>query len=132
MVIYGSDRFGLAQLHQLRGRVGRGEEKSYCFLLTDSTNTATLDRLKIMTATSNGFEIAQQDYELRGPGDYLGKRQSGIAQARFSYALSNSLLLKETQKVLEDEILPQMTLFEALSKDVEVKFNREFEDIAYN
>ncbi|MBR2861359.1 MAG: ATP-dependent DNA helicase RecG [Clostridia bacterium] len=132
MVIYGSDRFGLAQLHQLRGRVGRGEEKSYCFLLTDSTNTATLDRLKIMTTTSNGFDIAQQDYELRGPGDYLGKRQSGIAQARFSYALSNSLLLKETQKVLEDEILPQIALFEALSKDVEVKFNREFEDIAYN
>ncbi len=132
MVIYGSDRFGLAQLHQLRGRVGRGNIKSYCFLLTCSGNPATLERLKIMTETNNGFEIAQYDYDLRGPGDYLGRRQSGIAEARFSYALSNTLLLKETQRVIEEEILPNSTKYEKLFYEINKKFDRELTDIAYN
>ncbi len=132
MVIYGSDRFGLAQLHQLRGRVGRGDLKSYCFMLTNSSNPETLERLKIMTQTNNGFEVAQYDYELRGPGDYLGKRQSGIAEARFSYALSNTLLLKETQKVIEEDVLPNVHLFENLIKEIDEKFKKELSDIAYN
>ncbi len=132
MVIYGCDRFGLAQLHQLRGRVGRGNLKSYCFMLTNSSNPDTLERLKIMTKTNNGFDIAQYDYELRGPGDYLGKRQSGIAEARFSYALSNALLLKETQKVIEEEILPEINSYNNLVKAVSEKFSKELIDIAYN
>ena len=132
MVIYGCDRFGLAQLHQLRGRVGRGNLKSYCFMLTNSSNPDTLERLKIMTKTNNGFDIAQYDYELRGPGDYLGKRQSGIAEARFSYALSNTLLLKETQQVIEEEILPEINIYSELIKAIDEKFNNELSDIAYN
>lgn len=132
MIIYGADRFGLAQLHQLRGRVGRGTVKSYCFLLSDSQNPETLERLKIMTKTNNGFEIAQYDYELRGPGDYLGKRQSGIAEARFSYALSNTRLLKETQQVLENEILPDEEQFRPFFDRVITNFDRELQDIAYN
>jgi len=132
MVIYGADRFGLAQLHQLRGRVGRGEEKSYCFMLSDNTNPETLERLKIMTQTNNGFDIAQRDFDLRGPGDYLGKRQSGIAEARFSYALSNTLLLKETQGVIENEIMPNISKFDELAKSVTEKFDRELTDICYN
>ncbi len=132
MVIYGADRFGLAQLHQLRGRVGRGTQKSYCFMLTESENPETLERLKIMTKTNDGFEIAQYDYELRGPGDYLGKRQSGIPEARFSYALSNTMLLKETQKVVENEILPEIDKYSLLVDTVNSKFSRDLEDIAYN
>lgn len=132
MVIYGADRFGLAQLHQLRGRVGRGELKSYCFLLTQASNPETIERLKIMTKTGNGFEIAQYDYELRGPGDYLGKRQSGIAEARFSYALSNTVLLKETQAVVEKDILPNIELFDSLVDNIMHKFDKELSDIAYN
>lgn len=132
MVIYDADRFGLAQLHQLRGRVGRGEIKSYCFLLTNSCAETARERLEILTKTSNGFEIAQRDYDLRGPGDYLGKRQSGIAEARFSYALSNTQLLKETQEVLEKEIYPNNELLNSLINVVEDKFNKELEDIAYN
>ena len=132
IAIYGCDRFGLAQLHQLRGRVGRGDLKSYCFLLTECSNPDTVDRLKIMTKTGNGFEIAQYDYELRGPGDYLGKRQSGIAESRFSYALSNTLLLKETQQVVENEILQSIDKYKELIDHIEKKFNREFDDIAYN
>lgn len=132
MVIYDADRFGLAQLHQLRGRVGRGEIKSYCFLLTNSVAETARERLEILTKTSNGFEIAQRDYDLRGPGDYFGKRQSGIAEARFSYALSNTQLLKETQEVLENEIYPNKELLNLLIGVVEDKFNKELEDIAYN
>lgn len=132
MVIYGSDRFGLAQLHQLRGRVGRGNQKAYCFMLTDSQNPETLERLKIMTKTNNGFEIAQYDYELRGPGDYIGKRQSGIPEARFSYALSNTALLKETETVTEKEILPDPERFRALTDAVNRDMLKEAEDIAYN
>ncbi len=132
MVIYGAERFGLAQLHQLRGRVGRSNLKSYCFLLTKSNDQNSLERLKIMTKTNNGFEIAQYDYDLRGPGDYLGKRQSGVAEARFSYALSNTLLLKETQTVVETEILPELSKFSSLVESINKKFNKEFNDIAYN
>ena len=132
MVIYGAERFGLAQLHQLRGRVGRGALKSYCFMLTQSNSEETKERLEIMTKTNNGFEIAQRDFELRGPGDYLGKRQSGIAEARFSYALSNTLLLKETQHVLETEILPDEKILEPLTAYVNARFDKELEDIAYN
>ena len=130
MVIYGADRFGLAQLHQLRGRVGRGEEKSYCFLFPQ--NDEAQERLRIMTKTNNGFEIAQYDFELRGPGDYLGKRQSGIAEARFSYALSNTLLLKETQTVLENDILPRPDAFEALRRKAEAQEDVDLTEIAYN
>ncbi len=132
MVIYGAERFGLAQLHQLRGRVGRGSIKSYCFMLTQSVEPTTLERLKIMTKTSNGFDIAQYDYELRGPGDYLGKRQSGIAEARFSYALSNTLLLKETQNVVVHEILPYAERYSSLIASVLEKFDRDLSDIVYN
>ena len=132
MVIYGCDRFGLSQLHQLRGRVGRGELKSYCFLLTESSGESTLERIKIMTKSSNGFDIAQYDYELRGPGDYLGKRQSGIAEARFSYALSNTLLLKETQGIIQNEILPDLDNYGLLINQIKLKFERQLDDIAYN
>lgn len=132
MVIYGCDRFGLAQLHQLRGRVGRGNLKSYCFLLTESSNPETIERIKIMTKSNNGFDIAQYDYELRGPGDYLGKRQSGVAEARFSYVLSNTLLLKETQNVVENDILPQIDKYSELIDFINQKFNKELSNIAYN
>ncbi len=77
MVIYDADRFGLSQLHQLRGRVGRGAEKSYCFLLTESNSETALERLRILRSTSDGFALAEKDLELRGSGDFLGTRQSG-------------------------------------------------------
>jgi ATP-dependent DNA helicase RecG len=85
MVIESAEKFGLSQLHQLRGRVGRGAEKSYCILMTGAklSNDAR-ERIKIMTSTNNGFEIAEKDMELRGPGDIEGTRQSGALNLRLA------------------------------------------------
>lgn len=77
MVIYNADRFGLSQLHQLRGRVGRGSEKSYCFLLSDTDSETAKERLLTLKNTTDGFKIAEKDLEMRGGGDFLGTRQSG-------------------------------------------------------
>jgi ATP-dependent DNA helicase RecG len=78
MVIEDADRFGLSQLHQLRGRVGRGKDKSYCILTSQNRNPETLARLKALCATNDGFRIAEEDLKLRGPGDFFGSRQSGL------------------------------------------------------
>jgi ATP-dependent DNA helicase RecG len=85
MVIEHAERFGLAQLHQLRGRVGRGAAESVCVLLYASPLSPTAkERLKVMRETTDGFEIARRDLQLRGPGEFLGSRQSGLALLRFA------------------------------------------------
>jgi ATP-dependent DNA helicase RecG len=78
IMIEGAERFGLAQLHQFRGRVGRGGSKSYCLLLSDDATAETNARLQTMVATDDGFVLAEKDLELRGPGDIIGTRQSGL------------------------------------------------------
>lgn len=80
MVIYDAERFGLAQLHQLRGRVGRGDKQSYCILIAEPKNDVGKERMSIMTETNNGFELAERDLQLRGPGDFFGRKQSGIPE----------------------------------------------------
>ena len=77
MIIYNAERFGLSQLHQLRGRVGRGADKSYCFLLMGSDSESARERLMTMKQTNDGFKIAEKDLEMRGSGDFFGTRQSG-------------------------------------------------------
>ena len=97
MVIEDADRFGLSQLHQLRGRVGRGSAKSYCIMTTHNRNAETIQRLKALCKTTDGFKIAEEDLKLRGPGDFFGSRQSGLPTFRvadLSYDLST---LKEAQ-----------------------------------
>ncbi|HLF47404.1 MAG TPA: ATP-dependent DNA helicase RecG [Chitinophagaceae bacterium] len=107
MVIESAEKFGLSQLHQLRGRVGRGAEKSYCILLTaaDIGNDAR-ERMKIMTSTNNGFVIAEKDLDMRGPGDIEGTRQSGILNFRLANIVQDRLLL-DVAKNFAYEILEQ-------------------------
>ena len=78
MVIYDADRFGLSQIHQLRGRIQRGNHKGTCYLLTDNKDREVLDRLNVLVGTNDGFAISEADLRLRGPGDILGTRQSGL------------------------------------------------------
>ncbi|MCK5490326.1 MAG: ATP-dependent DNA helicase RecG [Candidatus Pacebacteria bacterium] len=96
MLIEGSDRFGLAQLHQFRGRVGRGEYQSFCFLFTDSTSVTTARRLKALVKSDNGFELAEQDLKIRGPGELVGVRQSGLPDLAMA-SLSDAELIKKTR-----------------------------------
>ena len=84
MLIIDADRFGLSQLHQLRGRVGRGARKSYCILVHgEKSSLDSIDRLRLFEATRDGFEVAERDLQLRGPGEFLGTRQSGVPRFRF-------------------------------------------------
>ena len=82
MIIMNADRFGLSTLHQLRGRIGRGDKQSYCVLCSDNKNERALERMKLMCECSDGFELAGKDLELRGPGDFFGTRQHGIPTLR--------------------------------------------------
>jgi ATP-dependent DNA helicase RecG len=102
MVIFNAERFGLAQLHQLRGRIGRGEHKSYCVLVTDGKSSDALDKLNILARTLDGFEIAEEDLRLRGPGEILGTQQSGVGGLRFVEFLADTSLIREAREVAEE------------------------------
>jgi ATP-dependent DNA helicase RecG len=102
MVVEHAERFGLSQLHQLRGRVGRGAEKSYCVLLASDTKTSVAaERLGIMAETNDGFKIAEKDLELRGPGELLGTRQSGLPEFRVANLVRDQRILDAAQKEAE-------------------------------
>jgi len=101
MVIESTEKFGLSQLHQLRGRVGRGSEKSYCILISGSKlGNDARERIKILTATNNGFEIAEKDMELRGPGDIEGTRQSGMLNFKLANIVRDRPLLEITKSIV--------------------------------
>jgi ATP-dependent DNA helicase RecG len=110
MVIEGADRFGLAQLHQLRGRIGRGEAKSYCFLFAETDRDAAKSRLEIMTRSNDGFEIAEHDLRLRGPGELFSTRQHGLPDLKIANIIDDYELLIMARKnafelVAEDPVL---------------------------
>ncbi len=102
MVIENAERFGLSQLHQLRGRVGRGKHKSYCILISDTESEGTRSRLDIMCKTADGFKIADKDLELRGPGDFFGSRQSGIPTLKIAELTENMETVRESKQASEE------------------------------
>jgi len=101
MLIEGADRFGLAQLHQFRGRVGRGAHQSYCLLLADKAGVASNERLRIIESTQDGFRLAEEDLKMRGPGEFFGTRQSGLPDLKVA-ALSDVHILEEARQIAQE------------------------------
>lgn len=126
MLIENADRFGLSQLHQLRGRVGRGKEKSYCILVSDNKSESSAERLQVMKQTSDGFKIADYDLKTRGPGDFFGKRQHGLPNLIIADMLEDMDTLKKCQtcakKMLKDD--PDLDSLPALCRQINNMFRK--------
>ncbi|EYE89289.1 ATP-dependent DNA helicase RecG [Fervidicella metallireducens AeB] len=135
MLIENADRFGLAQLHQLRGRVGRGIHKSYCILISDASNKETKERLKIMTETNDGFVIAEKDMFLRGTGEFFGLRQHGLPELKLADIIKDREILKEAQElskwIIENNLL-QIQEFSNLKNEVERLFFEKLNKHTFN
>ena len=101
MMIENAERFGLAQLHQLRGRVGRGDAQSYCIFLCGTESKAAKERLEILNKSNDGFYIANEDLKLRGPGDFFGIRQSGDLLFRLGDIYNDADLLKQANEAID-------------------------------
>ena len=127
MLIENAERFGLSQLHQLRGRVGRGKYKSTCILLSDSKAENTRERLKVMCSTNDGFEISQKDLALRGPGDFFGQRQHGLPELRIADMMQDTGILEKAGEAAGELIKadPELTLPEhsLLAEEIDRMFN---------
>ena len=126
MIIENADRFGLAALHQLRGRVGRGQFQSYCILKSNNKSVTSRERLKIMEKSNSGFDVARKDLELRGPGDFFGIRQSGLPEFKLADLLKDIKVLENAQKAAK-ELLKEDKYLEksentALKKELYAKF----------
>ncbi len=130
IIIVNAERFGLSQLHQLRGRVGRGELKSYCFLLSSSEISETgIERLKIIANNSNGFDIAEMDLKMRGPGELWGKRQHGMPKFKFALIPEDYSVLKLAFKDAADLISEDPNLLQHDNKYVKLCLKRRLDDI---
>lgn len=128
MMVENAERFGLSQLHQLRGRVGRGKEQSYCILLSDSRSKATLERLHMMCKTNDGFALAEYDLKVRGPGDVLGQQQHGLPQLRIADLTSDAAAVSEAQQaaaqLLREDPMLEAAEHSALREAVQQLFDR--------
>ena len=123
MIIENAERFGLSQLHQLRGRVGRGKEQSYCILISGTKNPETKRRLEVIAKTTDGFKIAEEDLKLRGPGDFFGFRQSGLPMLKMADMMTDIKLLELAKKaaaeILSDDPKLEKAENAALSKNIQ-------------
>ena len=102
IVVESADRFGLSELHQLRGRVGRGKYKSYCILIADMENEISKERMKIISKTSDGFKISEKDLRLRGTGEFFGVRQHGLPELKIANLFEDINILRETNKLARE------------------------------
>ncbi len=132
MVIENAERFGLSQLHQLRGRIGRGTEESTCVLLSDAQNDEAKERFDIMCKTTDGFEIAKKDLELRGPGDFFGSRQHGLPDMRVANLMTDTRILYEAQKTAKEIIDGDVVLSEEEKSALDKEVNKLFVRVSMN
>jgi ATP-dependent DNA helicase RecG len=121
IMIENAERFGLAGLHQLRGRVGRGNEQSYCILMSDSKNETTKERLQILKESNDGFYISEQDLKLRGPGDMLGVRQSGDMGFAIADIYADASVLKLASDMSSELLLADPELANEDNKGIKEK-----------
>ena len=125
MVVENAERFGLSQLHQLRGRIGRGSAKSYCVLVSETRSDETRKRLKALCATSDGFRIAEEDLQQRGPGDFFGNRQHGLPLFRLGGLVRDMSILRDAQNAAAELLTSGETLPEALRAQVDALLTEE-------
>ena len=125
MVIYNADRFGISQLHQLRGRIGRGKTQSYCIFLADPNTQAGKARMKIVASTTDGFKLAEEDLKMRGEGDIFGKAQSGLPEFQVGDVVNNYdtmvVAQKEARKLIKLDPLLQKSENKTLKQVIEYK-----------
>ena len=127
MIVENADRFGLSQLHQLRGRVGRGQHKSYCVLFSDADTDSARARMKIMTETTDGFIISQEDLRLRGPGDFFGSRQHGLPEMHVADLSADMRVLKLAQQEAQETLRRDPTLCSPENRPLRERIDLLFE-----
>jgi ATP-dependent DNA helicase RecG len=126
MVIESSEKFGLSQLHQLRGRVGRGSENSYCILMTSNKlSSDARKRIKTMTSTNDGFKVAEVDMEIRGPGNLLGTQQSGLLNLKIANIITDKEILESARHDAEKIISNDQKLIKIENKLINEEYNKK-------
>jgi len=136
MVIENAERFGLAQLHQLRGRVGRGEHQSYCILYNNGKTQVASERMKVMEKTNDGFVISEKDLELRGPGEFFGTMQHGIPDLKIANLYKDVDILKKAQEaainILKEDKLLKKEENRLLRETLICKFKNKLDELSLN
>lgn len=128
MIVENAERFGLAQLHQLRGRVGRGSNQSFCILVNRSSSPIALQRMKIMEKTNDGFVISEEDLKLRGPGEFFGTRQHGLPEFKIANIYTDIHILKEAQKAALEFLGDKNNLHKTVNKNIINKIEDKLDD----
>ena len=129
MIIENAERFGLSQLHQLRGRVGRGKDKSTCILICDSRNDSAKQRMNIMCKTCDGFKIADEDLKMRGPGDFFGSRQHGLPIFKIADMVTDSELVSLSARAAKQLIQEDPGLQKPEHRDLKIQINKLFSSV---
>ena len=128
IIIENAERFGLSQLHQLRGRVGRGKHQSYCVLITNTRSVEAMGRLRTLASTTDGFKISEEDLKLRGPGDFFGSRQHGLPQMKLADLAGDMRLLSEAQESARRLLMADPTLSQPENRPVLERVRTLFSD----